>query len=95
MPSDSDDLQYIEKYAGSHNPISIEFTHRAKFSCKFVNYQNYPFESNSCQFKTYLLEPDNNLTKLVGELEDSGPTSLGQYNTKWTFKNGVYIYSES
>ena len=93
LPADSEALSYNETYDGAENPLYFEIYQRVKFSCKFENYENYPFGSDFCQFMTYLPGLENNLTKLISDsLEDLGPTSLGQYNIRWTVRNGKTIF---
>lgn len=90
-----DDLRFKERYTGENNPLFMEISLRAKFSCNFENYQNYPFGSEYCDFTTFLPGNQNNLTNLISEsLEDHGRSSLGQYYIHWSVKKGDTVVNQ-
>ena len=90
--SDSDALRYNDSYSGAENPLYEEISLRAKFSCNFENYKNYPFGSETCQFMTYLPGNANNQTNLVAQsLQDLGRSSLEQFY-RWSVEKGETAY---
>ena len=93
---DSDALNYYERYSGKNHPIFVEMSIRAKFSCKFENYKNYPFGFDTCFFMMYIPGQNNNRTNIeIEELWDRGPSSLGQYMIDWSVGKGKTIYDHS
>ena len=80
LSGDVDDIELRELYLGNENPLNILINKRILFSCSFDNINNYPFGTQSCHWQFFLLGADNKLTEIIPlQLEDLGPTGLGQY----------------
>ena len=90
---DMDFIKPNETYKGEENDLIYEVTIRAKFSCFFENYKNFPFSYEKCIITTYILGYDNFLTNLKSEqFTNLGPISVGQYSLGWTMTNGSAIH---
>ena len=60
-----DEIQLLELYEGTENPLNILINKRILFSCSFDNINNYPFGTQTCYWDFFLLGADNKLTEIV------------------------------
>ena len=83
LTGDMDELHASEQYPGSVNAVNLMTKRRFRFSCAFNKIRNYPFGTQECSLKIFILGAANNLTRLVPEeLINRGPSDFGQYLVK-------------
>ena len=75
-----------EIYDGKENSLNLVIKKRIKFSCSFRNIKRYPFGSQTCSIRYFIVGAANNLSNLVPlQLVDKGPRDFGQYIIEsWT-----------
>ena len=76
----ADSLHPLESYRGSENTITMKTLNKANFICSFDELERYPFNSQICKFKFFVLGTDNIVTdlKIIGRFYE-GPMTVDQY----------------
>ena len=67
LVGDMDEIHASEQYPGSENAVNLLTKMRYRFSCAFNKIRNYPFGTQECSLKIFLLGAANNLTRIIIE----------------------------
>ena len=83
---DTDEV--TEVYFGNENPVNLLLNNRVLFTCSFDNIKNFPFGQQKCHLKFHLYGNDNDLTNIVAQFDNHGPSEVWQYLIQyWTIES--------